>query len=62
MLAEHSAVSVSTIKRVESEEGIKKATEANLQLIRTTFEAASIEFIGNATEGPGVRLWTKPQP
>ena len=62
MLAEHSAVSVSTIKRLESEEGIKKATEANLKLIRTTFEAAGIEFIGDATNGPGVRLWNAAQP
>ena len=62
MLAEHSAVSVSTIKRLESEEGLKKATEANLKLIRSTLEAAGIEFIGDANEGPGVRLWSKPQP
>lgn len=60
MLAKHSAVSVSTIKRLETEEGLKKATEANLKLIRTTLEAAGIEFIGDATEGPGVRLWTTP--
>jgi len=62
MLAEHSAVSVSTIKRLESEDGLNKATEANLKLIRTTLEAAGIEFIGDANEGPGVRLWTEPQP
>ena len=61
-LAEHSSVSVSTIKRIETEDGLSKATTANLKLIRTTFEDAGIEFIGDATEGPGVRLWNKPHP
>ena len=46
----------------ESEDGLNKATEANLKLIRATLEAAGIEFIGDATEGPGARLWSKPQP
>ena len=61
-LAENSSVSVSTIKRIETEDGLHKATEANLKLIRTTLEAAGIEFIGDATDGPGVRLWNKPRP
>jgi transcriptional regulator with XRE-family HTH domain len=59
-LSEKSSVSVSTIKRLESQEGISKATEANLRLIRETLQAAGIEFIGDAGEGPGVRLWAKP--
>lgn len=61
-LAEYSSVSVSTIKMIETEDGLHKATEANLKLIRTTLEAAGIEFIGDATDGPGVRLWNKPRP
>ena len=59
-LSEKSSVSVSTIKRIESHEGFKKATEANLRLIRETLQAAGIEFIGDAGDGPGVRLWAKP--
>ena len=58
-LSDKSSVSVSTIKRLESEEGFKKATDANLRLIRETLEAAGIEFIGEPGEGPGVRLWTE---
>ena len=58
-LSEKSSVSVSTIKRVESHEGFKKATEANLRLIQETLRAAGIEFIGDAGDGPGVRLWSK---
>ena len=59
-LSERSLVSVSTIKRLESEDGFKKATEANLRLIRETLQAAGIEFIGDAGDGPGVRLWSNP--
>ena len=59
-LSERSSVSISTIKRLETEEGFKKATDANLRLIRETFQAAGIEFIGDVGEGPGVRLWSKP--
>ena len=59
-LSERSLVSVSTIKRLETEDGFKKATEANLRLIRETLQAAGIEFIGDTGEGPGVRLWSKP--
>ena len=58
-LSEKSSVSVSTIKRLESQEGFTNATEANLRLIRETLQAAGIEFIGDAGEGPGVRLWSK---
>ena len=56
-LSENSSVSVSTIKRLESEEGFTNATEANLRLIRETLQAAGIEFIGDPDDGPGVRLW-----
>ncbi|MDG1725523.1 MAG: hypothetical protein P8H57_00060 [Emcibacteraceae bacterium] len=58
-LSDRSSVSVSTIKRLESEEGFKKATAGNLKLIRETLEAAGIEFIGESDDGPGVRLWAK---
>ena len=60
LLAEKSLVSVRTIKRIESEGMIEKVTPANMKLLRETLEAAGIEFIGEAGEGPGVRLWAKP--
>ena len=58
-LAEASSVSSRTIRRIESENGLERATPANLKLIRETLEAAGIEFTGTAEEGPGVRLWSK---
>ena len=56
-LAKESAVGVRTIHRIEAQDGLPKATAANLRLIRETLQAAGIEFIGDAGEGPGVRLW-----
>lgn len=56
-LSENCTVSIRTIKRIESEGGLDKANPANLRLIRTTLEAAGVEFIGGANDGPGVRLW-----
>ena len=60
VLAEKTDVSSRTIKRIEAQVGIPVATEANLRLIRETLQAAGIEFIGEAGDGPGVRLWEKP--
>ena len=61
-LAENCEVGVRTINRIESQTGLPTATQANLKLIRITLEAAGIEFVGNADDGPGVRLWTKSKP
>ena len=61
-LAAESGVSSRTLNRIETEEGFAAATQANLKLVELTLTAAGIEFIGDATEGPGVRLWSKPQP
>ncbi len=58
-LAEASSVSSRTIRRIESENGLERATPANLKLIRETLEAAGIEFIGTAEEGPGIRFWSE---
>ena len=60
VMAEKSGVSSRTLRRIESECGLKNATNANMRLIRETLEAEGIEFIGEAGEGPGVRLWSKP--
>ena len=59
-LAKESAVGVRTIHRIEAQDGLPNATAGNLKLLRETLQAAGIEFIGDAGEGPGVRLWPKP--
>ena len=59
-LADKSLVSVRTIKRIESEGMIEKVTPANMKHLRETLQAAGIEFIGDEGNGPGVRLWSRP--
>ncbi|MDB4841063.1 helix-turn-helix domain-containing protein [Planktomarina sp.] len=59
IMAEKCGVSSRTLRRIESEDGLQKATSANLRLIRETLQGAGIEFIGDADDGPGVRLWPK---
>ena len=59
-LANESAVGVRTIHRIEAQDGLPKATAGNLKLLRETLQAAGIEFIGDAGDGPGARLWPKP--
>ena len=59
-LAKRSEVGVRTINRIEAQNGLPKATSANLKIIRLTLEQEGIEFIGNVDEGPGVRLWQQP--
>ena len=61
-LATESGVSSRTLNRMETKEGFSAATHANLKLVELTFTAAGIEFIGDAADGPGVRLWNKPRP
>jgi transcriptional regulator with XRE-family HTH domain len=58
-LAGRSAVSVSTINRAETNSDVPTTTRANLQLLRTTFEAAGIEFIGRPDDAPGIRIHVK---
>ena len=58
--AKESAVGVRTIHRIEAQDGLPNATAGNLKLLRETLQAAGIEFIGDAGEGPGVRLWSNP--
>jgi transcriptional regulator with XRE-family HTH domain len=56
-LAKRSGLSLSTIRRVESAEGIPDAqTVKTLVAIKEAFEAAGIEFIGTPEDGPGVIL------
>jgi len=58
-LSEESGVGARTLNRIETSEGFLTATTANLKLVEMTLNAAGIEFIGDADDGPGVRLWSK---
>jgi predicted transcriptional regulator len=55
-LATASAVSLPTIKRLESQPGIMAAHMSTVTAMRKALEAAGIEFIDENGGGPGVRL------
>jgi len=57
VLATRTSISSRTIKRIEASSGDPNCTKANLKLIKETFEASGVEFLGDEKEGPGVRLW-----
>ena len=51
-----SGVSISTIKRIEAQDGVPASTGPNIEAIRSSLEAAGIEFIGTPDDGPGIRI------
>jgi transcriptional regulator with XRE-family HTH domain len=55
-LAQATALSVNTIRRIEAAESQKPITRANRIAIRRALEAAGIIFIDENGGGPGVRL------
>jgi hypothetical protein len=56
-LAEMSGVSLPTIQRMESVQGVPKSLSTNLQAIQSALEDAGVVFIDQGEEsGPGVRL------
>jgi hypothetical protein len=55
-LAQHSAVSLRTIRRAELEEKETSMTGPNDAAVRRALEAAGVEFINENGGGPGVRL------
>lgn len=59
-LADHSRVSLSTIRRFEG--GSASANESTLKLLTETFEKAGIAFIPENGGGVGVRLRSRRQP
>jgi hypothetical protein len=56
-LAERSGVSLPTIHRFEAVDGVPPSRSSTLLDVKAALEAAGIEFIGTAEEGPGIRLW-----
>ena len=55
--AERAGVTKKTIERLEQHEGIPPSRSQTLIALQKAFEAAGVEFVGTAEEGPGVRLW-----
>lgn len=60
ILAEHSGVSLPTIKRLESKEGPLGGLEETANKLVSCLEEAGVIFIHENGEGAGVRLRKKP--
>ena len=55
-LAERSGISVRTIIRYESTDGMPPTRAGNLQKVVVALESAGIEFIGTPDDAPGIRI------
>ena len=58
-LAARCDVSLKTLRRYEPQEGIPAGSTATLLRIKSVFEAAGIEFLGDPLVNPGVMLHLK---
>ena len=59
-LSRISDVSWATIQRFESENDIPNSRSGTLERVVDALEKAGIEFLGDPTDSPGVRLHRKP--
>jgi DNA-binding Xre family transcriptional regulator len=55
-LAERSGIGSATIKRLEVMQGVPSGNTKTLLAIKTTLEAADVEFLGSPENGAGVRF------
>ena len=57
-LAKRAGVSLPTIQRFESVDGVPPSRSSTLLEVKTVLEAAGIEFIGSPGDRPGIRVAT----
>ena len=55
-LAERAGVSLPTIQRFESADGVPPSRSETLLQVKSALESACIEFICSPTDRPGIRL------
>ena len=55
-LAKRAGVGISTVRRMESFDGVPPSIAPNIEAVQTILEAEGIEFIAANGGGPGVRL------
>lgn len=54
--AERSGVALTTVQRLEQQDGLPGGRAQTLFELQKTFETAGVEFIGTPDDRPGVRL------
>ena len=55
-LAKRAGVGISTVRRMESFDGVPPSIALNIEAVQRTLEAEGVEFIPANGGGPGVRL------
>ena len=55
-LSERTGIGTATIKRYEASPGVPKSRKGHISLLKETFEAAGIEFVGTPDDAPGIRI------
>jgi transcriptional regulator with XRE-family HTH domain len=55
-LSSYSGIGISTIKRLETMEGVPSVNVSTLIAIQNAFESNGVEFVGTPDNQPGVRL------
>ena len=55
-LAARSGIAQRTIKRLEAMDGVPASHVSTLVALKTTLEAAGVEFVGSPEDKPGIRL------
>ncbi len=57
-LAKSANITSKTIIRIEAIDGVPESTLKTIGKIKSSLEAAGIEFIGTPEDGPGIRIRT----
>ena len=55
-LAHRVGISSNTVRRIEANDGFPSSTISTMNKLKTTLEAAGIEFIGTPDDAPGIRI------
>lgn len=57
-LANSAGIAGKTVRRIEAINAVPESTLKTIMQIKSSFEAAGIEFIGTPDDGPGIRIRT----
>ena len=55
-LATSAGIAGKTVRRIEAIDGVPESTIKTIMQIKSSLEAAGIEFIGTPDNGPGIRF------
>jgi transcriptional regulator with XRE-family HTH domain len=58
--AERTGIALTTVQRLEQQDGMPGGRAQTLFDLQRAFEAAGVEFIGTPDDAPGVRLVRRP--